>query len=248
MSLDQHIKDEIKARVDAAYPGSRCGNSWLPGALLMLLGTVVLLDHMNVINGRLLWKYWPLLLVLIGIAKIVNEGKRVGGVLLLLLGTFLMLEHLGYTTLTWENIWPVVLIAAGAAMIWGRFDLPKMTPAASGGPNSINEYALFGGVERRVHMSNFTGGSITAVFGGVEVDFRSAEIEGQEAVIHVEAVFGGIELTVPDRWLILWEAQNIFGGYNDETRPPLPDVPGSPAKKRLILRGRAVFGGITVKS
>ena len=248
MSLEQQIKDEIKARVGAHDPSSRYGNSWLPGALLMLVGTLVLLDHMNVVNGRLLWKYWPLLLVLLGIAKIANEGRIVGGVLLLLLGGFLMLEHLGYTTLTWENIWPVALIAAGAAMIWGRFDLPKVTRAASGGANSISEYALFGGVERRVHMSNFTGGSITAVFGGVEVDFRSADIEGEEAVLHVEAIFGGIELTVPDRWMVLWEAQSIFGGYNDETRPPLPDVPGSPAKKRLILRGRAVFGGITVKS
>jgi len=103
-------------------------------------------------------------------------------------------------------------------------------------------------VERRVHSSNFKGGSITALFGGVEVDFRSADIEGEEAEMFVEAVFGGIELKVPDRWLILWEGQSIFGGYSDETRPPLPDVPGTPPKKQLILRGRAMFGGLVVKN
>jgi predicted membrane protein len=231
--------------------GAYCGRGpsrWLPGAILIGIGTLILLDHMNVIHGELIWKYWPVLLILLGIAKFVNESKRVGGLLLVLMGGFLMAEKLGYTTLTWATIWPLLIIAAGIAMIWGRFDLPRIPREVSGGANSISEYALFGGVERRVHMNNFKGGSITAVFGGVEVDFRSADIEGEEAVVFIEAVFGGIEVTVPDRWTVHWEGQNIFGGYSDETRPPLPDVPGAPPKKQLILRGRAVFGGLVVKN
>jgi len=64
----------------------------------------------------------------------------------------------------------------------------------------------------------------------------------------VEAVFGGIEIVVPERWTVVYEGQSIFGGYTDETRPPLPDVPGAPPRKRLILRGRALFGGINVKN
>jgi len=227
----------------------RGASSWLPGALLILVGTMVMLDHMNVIHADQFWKYWPVLLVVVGIAKVVNEGKRVGGVLLILLGGFLLAEHLGYTMLTWASVWPVVLIAAGFAMIWGRFDLPQLRPVVTGeGRDTIQATAIFGGVERRIHSTNFMGGSITALFGGIEVDFRSAEIEGEEAVIYIDAVFGGIELTIPDRWVAHWEGQNIFGGYSDETRPPLPDVPGAPPKKQLILRGRAMFGGLVVKS
>jgi len=107
---------------------------------------------------------------------------------------------------------------------------------------------MFGGVERRVNISNFVGGTATAIFGGVELDFRSAEIEGEEAVVLVEAIFGGIEIVVPERWTVIYEGHSIFGGYSDETRPPLPDVPGAAPKKRLVLRGRAVFGGINVKN
>ena len=87
-----------------------------------------------------------------------------------------------------------------------------------------------------------------SVFGGVEVDFLSADIEGQEAVIYVEAIFGGIELRVPERWKVVFQGQSIFGGYSDETRPPLPDTPGSAPRKTLILQGKAVFGGINVKN
>ena len=112
----------------------------------------------------------------------------------------------------------------------------------------MNATTMFGGVERRITTSNFTGGTVTATFGGVELDFRAADMEGEEAILYVEAVFGGIEIVIPERWTAIYEGQSIFGGYNDETRPPLPDVPGAAPKKRLVLRGQAVFGGITVKN
>jgi predicted membrane protein len=229
------------------YCRSRSG--WLPGTLLILVGTLLMLDHMNVIHVDRFWKYWPVLLVVVGIAKIVNEGKRVGGVLLVLLGGFLLAEHLGYTSLTWQSAWPVLLIAAGVAMIWGRFDLPQLRPVVEGdGREAIQAFALFGGVERRISVNNFRRGTVSAIFGGVELDFRSAEIEGEEAILYVEAILGGIEVAVPERWHVVFEGESIFGGFSDETRTPVVDAMGTTSKKSLILRGRAVFGGIVVKN
>jgi predicted membrane protein len=242
------VRDQQNTTIRGSVYCNRGASRWLPGALLIGIGTLILLDHMNVINGARIWRYWPLLLIVIGIAKVVNEGKRVGGILLILVGAFFMAEHLGYRPFTWDTLWPVLIIAAGVAMIWGRFDLPRDPQMDGDGRDTVRGFALFGGVERRIHTSNFRGGEITAVFGGVEMDFRSAEIEGEEAIIYLDAVFGGIELVIPDRWMVVWDGQNIFGGYSDETRPPLPDVPGAAAKKRLILRGRALFGGISVKN
>jgi predicted membrane protein len=212
------------------------------------MGTLFLLDHMGIINANAIWNYWPLILILVGLGKVISEGKRVPGFVLILVGAFFLLQHLGYRMFTWDTMWPAILIFAGIAMIWGRFDVPKLTPERNASEKTVQAIALFGGVERRIHTSNLTGGSITAMFGGVEMDFRSADIEGEEAIIFLDAMFGGIELVVPDRWAIVWEGQNIFGGYGDETRPPLPDVPGAPPRKRLVLRGRAVFGGISIKN
>jgi predicted membrane protein len=241
-----------EARNERGVRDTRCNargvSGWLPGAILIALGTLFLLDHLGVINGNIIWKYWPLMLIAVGIGKVINEGKRVGGVLLILVGAFFMAEHFGYRMFTWETLWPVIIIFAGIAMIWGRFDVPNLRPENGEGEKTVQAVALFGGVERRIHTSNLTNGSITAMFGGVEMDFRSADIEGEEAVIFLDAMFGGIELVVPDRWAVVWEGMNIFGGYSDETRPPLPDVPGSAPRKRLMLRGRAVFGGISVKN
>lgn len=220
----------------------------LPGVVMVLAGTVVLLDHMGIISSDRLWRFWPALLIGVGAFKFFQECNRVFGAILMMLGGVLLLNNLGYTRLSWWDVWPIALIAAGIALMWSRFELPRRPIASPAGPNSIHEYSLFGGVERRVHSNQFTGGSVTALFGGVEVDFRTADIEGEEAVLYIEAVFGGIEITVPDQWTVVYEGQSIFGGFSDETRPPLPDVPGAKPKRRLILRGRAVFGGIVVKS
>jgi hypothetical protein len=250
----ENLRDRIHERASRhadLWTGRRSGSlGILPGVFLVLLGTVILLGHMGIISMDKVWRFWPLLLVVTGAVRFIECHNRVLGVLLMLVGVVLLLNNLGYLRLRWDDLWPLLLIGAGASLIWGRMEIwmPKLPPVSSGGPNTINEFAMFGGVERRIVMRNFAGGSVTAIFGGVELDFRSADIEGEEAVVLVEAVFGGIEAVIPENWIVIYEGQSIFGGYSDEIRPPLPDVPGAAAKKRLILRGRAVFGGISVKN
>lgn len=233
--------------------GGKHSGLW-PGLVLVLIGTVVLLDHMGILSVDRLWKFWPVLLIAIGVSKLIEPCNRAVGAGFTLVGALLLSNNLGYTRLSWWDIWPIALICAGVMLIWTRFEMPRMPKMpsmpnmSSSGTNTINELALFGGVERRITIGNFTGGTASATFGGIELDFRSADIEGEQAVLYVEAVFGGIEVTVPDRWTVAYEGQSIFGAYNDETRPPLPEVPGAALRKRLVLRGRAVFGGITVKN
>ena len=246
--IHQDIRNRIRDRMrERIARRTRASGLW-PGLILVAIGTVVLLDHMGIIAADRMWRYWPTLLIVWGAVRFVECCNRAFSVFLMALGTVFLLANLGYLRLTVADFWPIALIGLGVMLIWSRFEIPKLSPVSSGGSNTINEMAMFGGVERRVTVGNFAGGSATATFGGVELDFRSADIEGEEAVIYVEAIFGGIEITVPERWTVIYEGQSIFGGYTDETRPPLPDVPGAAPRKRLILRGRAVFGGITVKN
>jgi predicted membrane protein len=248
--IHRDVHAGLQERMRAAGSRSRRRQGMLPGLLLVVIGSVILLDHMGIIGFDRVWRFWPLLLIAAGALKFFRECDRVVGALLMFTGGIFLLNSLGYAHLSWGDIWPIALIVLGVALVWSRFEMPRLpaTTAGSGGPNVINEFAMFGGVERRINSTSFTGGTVTAMFGGVELDFRSAEIEGDEAIIIVEAIFGGIEVVVPERWTVVYEGQSIFGGYGDETRPPLPEVPGAAPKKRLVLRGRAVFGGISVKN
>ena len=251
-NLREQIRQDIDERMRRGSPSrglrreSRPGI--IPGLVLVCIGTVILMDHMGYIPADRLWRLWPVILIVAGAIKFFRECNRAVGAVMMALGTLFLGSNFGVIRLNWNDLWPLVLIAVGVGLIWSRFEVPRMRAAQSGDPNMVNAYAMFGGVERRIGASNFAGGDVSAIFGGVELDFRSAEIEGEEAVLYVEAVFGGIEIVVPERWTVVYEGQSIFGGYTDETRPPLPDVPGAPARKRLILRGRALFGGINVKN
>ena len=65
--------------------------------------------------------------------------------------------------------------------------------------STISGVAVLGGGHRGNNSRSFRGGELTAVMGGCEIDLRQAAIEG-EAVIDVFALWGGIEIRVPEDW------------------------------------------------
>ena len=72
--------------------------------------------------------------------------------------------------------------------------------------------------------------------GGCDIDLRQAAING-DAVIDVFAVWGGIEIRVPEDWAVAFNVTPLLGGVEDKTRPSL----GS-SQHRLTVRGLVVVG------
>jgi len=123
-------------------------------------------------------------------------------------------------------------------------------PSAAENPDlrtSLDENALFGGVVKRLNSRDFRGGRLQALFGGIEIDLRDADLAENETVIYANATFGGIELRVPETWFVVVRGQGIFGGYSDSTRYVAPLDPEKP-KKTLIVLGTALFGGVEIRN
>ena len=110
----------------------------------------------------------------------------------------------------------------------------------------LHEYCIFTGGKRRIATSNFRGGEVVAVFGGVEVDLRGCQIGGDEAVVDVTAAFGGCNLKVPTNWYVEMRGVAAFGGYSNKTIPPRVN-PGQRIQK-LIVTGSAAFGGVVIEN
>ena len=94
---------------------------------------------------------------------------------------------------------------------------------------------------RKIGSQQFTGGEALAIMGGVEIDLTAARIAG-EAVIDVQAVWGGVEIRVPRDWKVVNKVVAVLGGFVDKTASAPAGAP------RLTIRGSAIMGGIEVKN
>ncbi|MFY9688932.1 MAG: DUF5668 domain-containing protein [Candidatus Acidiferrales bacterium] len=119
---------------------------------------------------------------------------------------------------------------------------------AAGGSDdaTFDQAVILSGFKRRIISQRFRFGKATAVLGGFHLDFTRADMEGNRAVLHIDTVFGGGEVRVPDTWRIVIEATAIAGAFVDETYPQPANA--SAPLKQLIVRGSAVFGGVTIKN
>jgi len=223
------------------------------GVLLALIGVVILLDNMGIAAASQFYRLWPMLLIVPGILNAITPRGRLFGILLIFFGIALQLHEFGIARFSWGVIWGLVWIAVGVIVLWSSLEARKQPPADSVEPNAdvrarLNEVAIFGGVERRITTQDFQGGSINAVFGGVEIDMSEASMLKDEAILEVNAIFGGVELRVPDSWQVVSRGAAILGGFVDKTRIRRTDDPANATRKMLILTGAAVFGGVEIKN
>ena len=87
----------------------------------------------------------------------------------------------------------------------------------------------------------FNGAELTAVFGGVKCDLRNAIIE-KDCAITATAVFGGIDIFVPDYVNVKINSNSIFGGVSDKNHRS--SVPGAVT---LYINATCMFGGVDIK-
>jgi predicted membrane protein len=237
----------------------RWGVLW--GALIAVVGLVLLIDNLGIFPAIQFYRLWPMILIVVGLMNLVCRSGRVFGILLIIFGVLFQFSEFGIWHFGWAQIWPVALISLGILIMWSSFEARKRLVNAQVSPDGntasvpvgdgrdvLNEVAIFSGVERRIVTSNFRGGTINAIFGGVEVDLSHAQMTEPQVELEINAIFGGVELRVPEDWRIVSRNQAIFGGYDDKTGTSiLPESPDAP-KRVLVLTGSVVFGGVEIKS
>jgi predicted membrane protein len=218
------------------------------GMLVLAAGVVLLLDRQGIINASYAFPFFlPAVLLAIGIFKLVESStnpSRVWGAVLTAAGILLVLDHLGYTRVSFEALWPLALIGFGLLMVWRAVG---GSAGAHAKPMSVlNEWTAFGGGQLQSDAQDFQGGEVFAIFGGYDIDLRQASIADQQAVIHANAIFGGVEIKVPRSWSVSVHGLPLLGGYTDETQHSGSE--GGATAKQLVVRGFAMFGGVSVKN
>lgn len=216
------------------------------GVTIAALGGVLLLRNLEIIkfdSWNVFWgTVWAVGLILAGLTTIISSRKmltRAWGLLLMAAGVSIGLNAYGIIDVSiWKIFWPVMLIAIGLTVSVGSGCCKRSKKSAADGSGS-EKIAIFYGEESRV-KGDYTGGSVTAIFGGVDLDLRQAEIK-DGAVIDIFMFCGGVNINMPDDVIVKNEIHGILGGSEDKT------VSKSSAKKTIYLRGECVLGGLEVK-
>jgi len=253
----------------------KINGAMVPGLVLIGVGALFLLDNLHIVHVSTWFAYWPVILIAIGLVKMVDSthtaGRIAGGGLMAVGGLFLA-DNLGYIRI--EQMWPLILIAIGVFMLWNRmrpgydwgqwsrwhdrggrwhrdrrwtdpeFRFDERYDESSLGGGKIHEVNVFSGTRRVITDQDFRGGKVECVFGGITLDLTGANIAGDKAVLKVSAVYGGAVVRIPLHWDLVIRGGGFFGGYSDQTVHP----PRSLETKRLIVKGGAVFGGVTFKN
>ena len=117
-------------------------------------------------------------------------------------------------------------------------------------PNRISATAILGGISDRNVSQHFRGGRLTAFLGGVSVDLRQAAIVEKPARIHVNAILGGVELSLPQHWNVKKDVQPIAGGVADRRSPVQhrdDDAMPPDNAPDLVVTGNVFLGGLLIR-
>jgi predicted membrane protein len=219
------------------------------GALVVLYGSLLLLDNLRILDADRLLDYWPAILIAIGVTVFVRARGLPGHVAALAWiagGTLLLLDSLHILSVDIGELWPAALVLFGGYLIWQSMTGGGARPAAAAAPSdgtaSISTLAFMSGLNRKSNSPDFRGGEVTAIMGGCELDLTQASIASGEAVLDTFVWWGGIDIRVPEDWTVVGKVFPLMGGFEDKTRPP------KTADKRFVIRGLVVMGGIEIKN
>lgn len=99
----------------------RANGRMVAGVILVLLGIVYALQSFGVLYAGDVLRFWPLILVGIGITKVMQARwaeQRTAGLILVAIGVVLLLWTLHFVWFRGRDIWPVLLLLIGGGLIW----------------------------------------------------------------------------------------------------------------------------------
>jgi hypothetical protein len=219
------------------------------GIVIIIVGVVFTLDNVGLVSARYVWKLWPLILIGLSVPHLSRKqmSDRFTGVLLCGAGIFLLLRNFDVIHFGLGRLWPLILVVVGVRMVLETLQKrhPQMLPG--GDASHLDDWVACGGLEKRITDPAFTGGSVTAICGGCEVNLRGLQPVNDTVTINVFAFCGGVDILLPPGWDVSLNVLPILGGSDDETSSQTEGEALSP-RPRLVVTGTVIMGGVGIKN
>jgi predicted membrane protein len=214
----------------------------LVGAALVALGAVYLLDVAGVIEGgSVVGRWWPVLLVALGLLQAYAEKRCSPVVWVLVVGGLLLLAVTTgvFGRRAWSVTWPILVVLAGAWLLsgWGRLRRGQIEDP------EFSRMSVFNSVKLASRAAELRRVSLTALFGKLRLDLTGAKLDPAGARLSATSLFGHVDVIVPEGWAVEVRGLPIVGAWDDTgSRRGL-----GPHSPRLDVHVLVVLGGVEVK-
>src|SRR5678816_2805125 len=123
------------------------------GLLIFTLGTLWTLDNLGVIESGPILRWWPMLLVVLGLGKLTGLIPRrqvVMGSVFTAVGLLLLGNEMDWFSVHFWQLWPLFLIAAGTSLVVRSLRGPG---SSVGNPDRLSEvhtFAMMAGIHQKM--------------------------------------------------------------------------------------------------
>ncbi len=218
------------------------------GIILVAVGVIVALNALEITDIDIFFDgWWTLFIIVPCFIGVFTSREKFGNILGVAVGVFLLLccQDILEFSMLWKLGLPVIIVAIGLKMIFGGLFKNKsekvMENIVINGGDTKKFGAAFSGTNANFSGEMFYGTELNAVFGGVDCDLRGAFIE-QDCVIKANAIFGGIDIYVPEGVNVKVHSTSIFGGVDSKKHKNSPENPHT-----IFINANCLFGGIDIK-
>ena len=185
--------------------------------------------------------WWTVFLIVPALLGMIEHGIRIGNTIGLVLGVALLACCQGW--LPWEvlsrMLVPTVMILIGGVLVFKNLFHLNLGRVKVPNEKRMEELVVFSG-KNLVVQDEFFGMDGEAIFGGLTIDLRGAQIT-ENISIDALAVFGGVDILLPGNVCAKVSDLSLFGGCSNSHTD---SAVGGPV---VYINATALFGGVEVK-
>lgn len=218
------------------------------GIILVAVGVILALNALGFASIDIFFDgWWTLFIIVPCTIGLFTDYDKSGHLIGICIGVFLLLccQDILNFRMFWKLLFPAIIVIVGVKMIFGSMfggrgeEVFKQMQENNGSVRS--GAATFSGATFDYTGEVFEGARLDAVFGGIKCDLRGAIING-DCAIQASAIFGGIDIYVPEGLNVKVSSNSVFGGVSGKERR------NNPANQHtLYLNATCLFGGVELK-
>jgi predicted membrane protein len=221
------------------------------GIAIIALGVVFGGNALGLFNFDVFFDgWWALFIIIPSFISLITEKDKLASLSFLAVGVILLLaaQKVFSFDVAWKVILAVVLVTIGLSIIMktmfhGKNDkeVEKKVKDLGDGKDMDSQMAVFSGSDRIYKDEVFSGSNLVADFGRVDLDLRDAKFE-KDTVIKAFALFGGIDIFVPNDVKVKLRSGFVFGGFSDDRKNATEK-----GKYTVYVDASGGFGGVSIK-